>query len=106
MMDERIDPHEMMRLRDMLDAAGVEHRTNDYEPPIPFMESRMEYHTTSIDWDTLGDEDIVGFSCILSPFSYGHQDGLLELWAQGMDEPVGYLSADDVMDRLREMGLA
>ena len=99
-MDERIDPHEMLRLRDMLDVAGVTYeRGDDYI-------GDGSWRTYSTDFKVVDDRCVAGFSCVLHEFSYGHEAGLLELWAQGMDDPCGFLKADDVMDRLRKGGLA
>lgn len=99
-------PREMMRLREMLDKAGVEYRTEDYESPVLFGTERMAYRAVSPDFDTDGGVCVAGFSAILAPHSYGGDAGLLELWAKGMDEPIGWLSADDVMYKLRNTGLA
>ena len=99
-------PREMALLRDMLDKAGVEYRTEDYESPVPRAARRMEYHTTSTDWDTLGGETVVGFSAILTPFSYGSEYGLLEVWTRDTQGPEGWLSAEEAMELLMKAGLA
>jgi len=100
------DPREMELLREMLDKAGVEYRTEDRESPVPFGAGRMAYRAVSPDFETEGGVCVAGFSAILAPHSYGGDVGLLELWAKGMDEPVGWLGADNVMDKLRKAGLA
>jgi hypothetical protein len=91
----------MELLREMLDKAGVEYLTSDgYFGPA-------SWRTFSDDFET--DDDggcVAGFSCILHVGSYGHDVGLLELWAKGMEEPVGWLSAGNVMYKLRKAGLA
>lgn len=97
--DERIDPHEMLRLRDLLDVAGVRYETNDG------LFGEQSWYTHSPDFDLDGAMCVAGFSCVLSEFSYGGRDGYLELWTAGMPEPDGWLSADNVMDRLRECGV-
>ena len=74
-MDERIDPHEMMRLRDMLDAAGVAYAKSD-----GYL-GDSSWRTYSADFKTVDDGCVAGFSAILNPFSYGCANGLLELWA-------------------------
>lgn len=99
-------PPEMKRLREMLDKAGVEYDTDDRESPVPFGAGRMAYRAVSPDFDTDGGVCVAGFSAILAPHSYGGDAGLLELWAKGMDDPEGWLSAKDVMRRLRKAGLA
>lgn len=39
------------------------------------------------------------FSIICNPMSYGHEKGLLEIWEKdGMDDVVGWLTAEDVMN--------
>ena len=100
-----IDPREMELLRDMLDKAGVEYDTDDRESPVPFGAGRMAYRAVSPDFETEGGVCVAGFSAILAPHSYGGDVGLLELWAKGMDEPVGWLGADNVMDDLRAAGI-
>jgi hypothetical protein len=95
-----IDPHEMLRLRDMLDVAGVEYERGDGYI------GDDSWRTYSADFKVVDDRCAAGFSCVLHQFSYGHQDGLLELWAHGMEGPCGYLSAENVMDRLRKAGMA
>ena len=99
-------PPEMKRLREMLDKAGVEYDTDDRESPVPFGAGRLAYRAVSPDFDTDGGVCVAGFSAILAPHSYGGDVGLLELWAKGMDEPVGWLGADNVMYKLRKAGLA
>ena len=74
--------------------------------PVPRAAGRMEYHTTSTDWDTLGGETVVGFSAILTPFSYGSEYGLLEVWTRDTQGPEGWLSAEEAMELLRKAGLA
>jgi len=96
------DPREMVRLREMLDKAGVEYytifdSTDDFD--------MRGYTMRSLDFEVGGGICLSGFSVILTPFSYGGSDGLLELWAKGMDEPVGWLGADNVMDGLRAVGI-
>ena len=101
-MDElKIDPHEMLRLRDMLDVAGVRHVKND----------GVRQDTEWMRWQTKSPDFRVGnvahgFSVVLAPYSYGGVDGRLELWAEGMEEPFGYLTAEEVVERLRSAGLA
>ena len=100
-MDElKIDPHEMLRLRDMLDVAGVAYESSD-----GYL-GDGSFRTYSTDFEVVDDGCVAGFSCILNQFSYGCAGGLLEMWAQGMDEPFGYLTADGVMGNLRKAGLA
>ena len=99
-------PREMALLREMLDKAGAEYDTDEREFPVPFGEGSMVYRTASPDFETDDDGCVAGFSAVIAPYSYGGSDGLLELWAKGMDEPVGWLGADNVMERLREAGLA
>ena len=107
-MDElKIDPHEMLRLRDMLDVAGVRYVKNDER-----LEGAggMRWQTKSPDFRIGNDMDghnvAHGFSVVLAPYSYGGVDGRLELWAEGMEEPFGYLTAEEVVERLRSAGLA
>lgn len=102
-MTSEVDPREMMRLREMLDKAGVEYytifdSTDDFD--------MRGYTMRSLDFEVGGGICLSGFSIILTPFSYGGSDGLLELWCKGMDEPTGWLSAKDVMRMLRKAGLA
>ena len=105
-MTDATVPREMALLREMLDAAGVEYYTDEREFPVPFGEGSMVYRTASPDFETDDDGCVAGFSAVIAPYSYGGSDGLLELWAKGMDEPVGWLGADNVMDTLRKAGLA
>ena len=101
--DERIDPHEMLRLRDMLDVAGVAYEKHD-----GYLDycGAPSWRTFSTDFEAGEDGCVAGFSCVLHAYSYGGDAGCLELWAAGMPEPDGWLSADNVMDRLRECGIA
>ena len=95
-----VDPAEMLRLRGMLAEAGVRHVESDgYLGP-------HSYSTATDDFAIANGTCVAGFSCVLSFSSYGHQVGALELWAKGMDDPEGWLSAKDVMRRLRKAGLA
>ena len=106
--DNRMDntlPREMALLREMLDKAGVEYYTDEREFPVPFGEGSMVYRTASPDFETDDDGCVAGFSAVIAPYSYGGSDGLLELWCKGMDEPVGWLGADNVMDDLRAAGI-
>jgi hypothetical protein len=98
-------PREMALLREMLDKAGVEYYTDEREFPVPFGEGSMVYRTASPDFETDDDGCVAGFSAVIAPYSYGGSDGLLELWAKGMDEPVGWLGADNVMECLRAVGI-
>ena len=101
----KIDNREMERLRRMLDEAGVEYFTCDSE--LPFMSGavHMLYHTMSYDFRTDDDGCVSGFRVALAPYSCGGDAGLLELWAKGMDEPTGWLSADNVVWHLRIVGI-
>jgi len=101
-----IDPHEMLKLRDMLDAAGVAYVKNDGKKRDA---EWMRWQTKSPDFrieEVDGCSVAHGYSVVLAPYSYGGVDGLLELWAEGMEGPCGYLDADDAMDKLRKAGLA
>ena len=97
-MDEvKIDPHEMLRLRDMLDVAGVRYVKND---------ERLE-GAGGMRWQTKSPDFRIGnvahgFSVVLAPYSYGGVDGRLEAWVDGMEGPFGYLTADEVMEKLRQ----
>lgn len=43
------------------------------------------------------------FSVVCNPMSYGHEKGLLEICERdGMDDVVGWLTAEDVMDTISE----
>ena len=106
-MDEvNIDPHEMLKLRDMLDVAGVRYVKND---GVKQDAEWMRWQTKSPEFrieEVDGRSVAHGFSVVLAPYSYGGVDGRLEAWVDGMEEPFGYLTADEVMDRLRKAGLA
>ena len=106
-MDEvKIDPHEMLKLRDMLDVAGVRYVKNDGKKQgaggMRWQTKSPEFRIEEVDGRSVAH----GFSVVLAPYSYGGVDGLLELWAEGMEGPCGYLDADGVMDKLRKAGLA
>jgi len=105
-MTSKVIPREMALLREMLDKAGVEYYTDEREFPVPFGEGSMVYRTASPDFETDDDGCVAGFSAVIAPYSYGGDAGRCELWAKGMVEPIGWLSADNVMDGLREAGLA
>lgn len=94
---------EMMRLRELLDEAGVEYATND--DVHGYMDGSMCRLQTHSPVFEIMDGGVRGFSVIIAPYSYGCEDGLLEAWVQGMDEPKGWLSACDVMGLLREAGV-
>ena len=34
--------------------------------------------------------------------SYGHEKGLLEIWGENMDEPEGFLSAEECLEKIKE----
>ena len=106
-MDEvKTDPHEMLKLRDMLDAAGVRYVKNDGKKQdaewMRWQTKSPEFHVDEVDGRSVAH----GFSVVIAPYSYGVEVGLLELWAEGMEGPCGYLDADGVMDKLRKAGLA
>jgi hypothetical protein len=97
MGEGRIDPKEMMRLRELLISAGVRYMTDDESD---------RWRTYSPDFETVADKGCVrGFSVILNPYSYGSDVNLLEAWAQGDKDPSGWLSTDNVMHKLREAGM-
>ena len=106
-LNDTIDPHEMLKLRDMLDAAGVRYVKNDGKKQDA---EWMRWQTKSPDFRIEDVSDTVavahGFSVVLAPYSYGGADGRLEAWVDGMEGPFGYLTADEVMDKLRKAGLA
>lgn len=100
-MDEvKIDPHEMLKLRDLLDVAGVAYKRSDGYI------GNGSFRTYSTDFEVADDRCVAGFSCVLHSFSYGHEAGLLEMWVKGMDDPFGFLTAEEVVERLRSAGLA
>lgn len=93
---EEMNPKEMMRLREMLISAGMRYITDDKE---------IGWRTYSPDFKTADVGCVRGFSVILSPYSYGSDVNLLEAWVQGDEDPSGWLSADNVMEKLREAGV-
>jgi hypothetical protein len=101
-----IDPHEMLKMRDLLDVAGVRYVKNDGKKQdaewMRWQTKSPDFHVDEVDGRSVAH----GFSVVLAPYSYGGADGLLELWAEGMEGPCGYLKADGVMEKLRKAGLA
>lgn len=104
-LNQKIDNREMMRLREMLDDAGVDYFTCDSELPFPVGAGRMHYHTMSYDFRVDDDGCVSGFSVVLAPHSYGGNAGLLELWCKEMEESTGWLTADNVVWHLRRVGI-
>ena len=101
-----IDPHEMLKLRDMLDVAGVAFVKNDGKKQdaewMRWQTKSPEFRIEEVDGRSVAH----GYSVVLAPYSYGGVDGLLELWVDGESEPFGYLTADEVMEKLKNAGLA
>ena len=88
-----IDPHQMLRLRDMLDIEGIAYIRDDGAFGADSWRTASE--------NFKADESGTGFGCVLNCMSYGHEAGLLEVWISGEPDPVGWLSAENVIERVR-----
>lgn len=86
-MSHIVDFTEMDRLRKKLDKEGIEWHDNTV------------YHRDMILARTQGD----GFSVICGDGSFGGYHGLLEVWTVNMDDPEGYLTAEECMDYILDV---
>ena len=98
-----IPNYDQMRLLDKaLNDANIPHEYKiDVHEMGPIHE---EWHDIKIPSSKSFWGDKEGFSVILNGGSFGHSEGLLEVWKRpGMDGPAGWFTADDVMKMIREV---
>lgn len=81
---------EMKKLRDLLDSMHIEWTDHSEMGLYSIMRTWFEFN--GIEW-----------SCIYGFCSYGHEQGLLELW-DNKNEPIGYLTANEVIEIINERG--
>ena len=90
---EPVDTSELQKLKDMLEANGMECEW-DEDPALGgasiCIPSRDAFAMRA------------GFSVIQIYGSEGADCGLLEMWGHGMKNPEGFLSAEDVLRKLEE----
>lgn len=104
MYKKKLNMTEFDKLDQMLTDAGIQHEREDsceldeYDHDYLF-----EYHQLRHPWDL--DEDAEGmmylWSAICSTGSYGHEQGLLELYGRDMVEPEGWISAEKCFEMIK-----
>lgn len=79
----------------MLDEAGIEYeRITEYNP---FDITVMLFNQVLV--RGIGDSR---FSAVCHHGSYGFEDGLIEVWDYGNEDPVGFLTAEDAFALLED----
>lgn len=86
---KKITPTELAKLREYFDANGVSYKENDWG------DNRYNLHI---------DLEYVTLSFLTSDLIHGGTQGLIEFY-NFRDEPIGYLTADEVID-IYEKGMA
>jgi hypothetical protein len=80
---------EIFRLKEMLEKENI---------PFVFIE-REEVKGYQIFKTRMGE---IIFSVVQHKYSYGNDVNLLEMWDMSKDDVEGYLSAEDVFERIKE----
>ena len=93
---------EIFRLKDKLDAIDLEHTFNDHTIYIPEANRKREHYQILL-YDEDGDRIV---SIVQGEFTYGSNENKLEIMGlltpeeSECDSVVGYLSADEVYERI------
>ena len=92
-IDDVVDTAELYKLVGMLEAAGIPHEAFD-EPQMGGATIKLpDYPTWKKTWK--------GVSVIQHRGSYGGWNGKLEVWiTPGMEEPQGWLTAEEAFDMI------
>ena len=97
---KRIDLTEFNKLEQMLKDARILYVREDSSNSTP--DFTWEFHQLRCPKDILGGEKWL-WDVVCNTGSYGYEKGLLEIWGANMDEPEGWLRAEECLEKIESI---